>query len=58
MIPAFANWLSEKLGTDKWVVSGRLTSRLLGKGYTVAVSQKKFSALAREFEATFGRDAW
>lgn len=50
----FADWLSEKLGTRMWVVAGRLTPRLAGKGYTVALTPKKYAALAAEFTAIFG----
>jgi len=48
-IPPFTEWLCQKLGTDRWVVACRLTPRLEAKGYTIAVSQKRFSALKLEF---------
>jgi hypothetical protein len=54
---AFGNWLSEQVGTNKWVVAGRLTPRLAGKGYMVAIHPKKFRAFIKQFEAAFG-PAW
>ena len=36
--PPFHEWLSAKLGTQKWCVASRLTERLRGKGYEQALS--------------------
>lgn len=49
MIPKFTDWLAEKLGTRNWVVARRLTDRLRSKGYDLAVSQKRFTALQAEY---------
>ncbi len=46
----FVDWLEDKLGTRKWVVSQRLTPRLRTKGYDLAISNKKMRELEAEFE--------
>jgi hypothetical protein len=48
---AFCNYLETLFGTRKWVVAHRLTPRLKAKGYELAISQKKFAAIRRSFEA-------
>jgi hypothetical protein len=47
--PEWLDWLAGRLGTRQWVVAPRLTDRLRSKGYTLAVSQKRYSELADEY---------
>lgn len=49
MANPFSDWLAAKLGTRMWVVAPRLSKCLAGQGYEMAISQKKFTALRREF---------
>jgi len=49
MHSTFSNWLADKLGTRNWVVAPRLTAGLQSRGYTLAISQPKFTDLRREF---------
>lgn len=44
------DWLSERLGTRKWVIEPRLTARLKEKGYEVALSGKRYSELEVDYE--------
>lgn len=59
MATTFTDFLAQRLGTRNWVVARR-TARIVRKyGANVAtVSQKRFSALAREFEQTYGEAAF
>jgi hypothetical protein len=50
--PAWLAWLAERVGTTKWVVASRMTPRLKGKGYEVAISPKRFTALEAEYLAS------
>lgn len=45
----FLPWLRNRLGTDKWCVAPRLTDRLRDKGYSLTVSQSKYTSLRREW---------
>jgi hypothetical protein len=49
----FPDWLSARLGTKQWVVvkGGKLTEENRAKGFTVAISDSRFCALAREFHS-------
>jgi hypothetical protein len=46
----FRDYLAATLGTRKWVVAQHLTPRLKAKGYELAVSQKKFTAIRQSYE--------
>ena len=45
----FSEWLFVKLGTHNWVVAPRLSAYLRDRGYDLAISQPKFTALRRQF---------
>lgn len=49
--PAFTDWLADRLGTRQWVVAHRLTPYLCSKGYELAVTQKRYTALQAEYDA-------
>lgn len=42
-------WLRNKFGGAQWCVTPRLGSRLLERGYTVAVTQRRFNDLKAEY---------
>lgn len=53
-IPFWPDWLHDRLGPEHaktWVVSPRLTERLRAKGYTLAITQKRYKALEAEHAA-------
>lgn len=52
----FLSWLNEKTAGAKWVVSPRLTMRLKVKGYTLALSQERYTALQNEWQALADRN--
>jgi hypothetical protein len=54
----FNDFLRKKLGTKDWVVAQRLTDRLKGKGYILAVTQRKFRELSKEYEQKTGSKAF
>lgn len=43
------NWLARRVGTTKWVLAQRLTDNMRSKGYEVAIPQKRWADLEREF---------
>ena len=49
--PQWLAYLAEQTGTDKWVVAARLTNRLKDKGYTLALSQARYTGLQEAFNA-------
>lgn len=49
--PTWTDWIAKKLGTKKWVVANQLTDKLKEKGYTVAISQAKYSELNKQFKS-------
>ena len=54
MADSFGDFLAARYGRQ-WVVAARLTERLRARGYTVALSPKRYAALQREWEIeTYG----
>lgn len=51
-------WLTAQLGTSRWVVATRLTPRLKAKGYTVALTPKRWAALEAAYAAETGLKPW
>jgi hypothetical protein len=49
-VPTFSDWLAGRLGTRDWVMEPRLTKELRAKGYTLALSPKRYDALEKEWE--------
>lgn len=52
----YVDHIADILGTQKWVVAPRLTTRLRRKGYELAVSQKRFTAVWEEAQRREARD--
>jgi hypothetical protein len=44
-------WVKARVGTSKWVVASRLTPRLQGRGYTLAITPKRYAVMMREYKA-------
>lgn len=53
--PTFCEFIAAKLGSRNWVVA-RKTARIVRKygEDVVALSQKKYSVIATEYEAAYG----
>lgn len=51
----FTEFLRDKTGGANWVVTPRLTDRMRGAGYTLALPPKRYAELEREWEIeTYG----
>ena len=53
---SFIEYLRAELGTDRWVVAQRLTPRLRERGYTKAVTEKRFRALEERYRERYGQE--
>ncbi len=47
---AFRDYIAARLGTDKWVLTPRLTAKMKARGYAVAIRQADYDAIAAEFD--------
>lgn len=52
--PEWLAYLAAELGTDKWVIAPRLTDNHRSKGYTLAVTPKRWAALEAAWNALQG----
>lgn len=49
--PDWLDWLAEQVGTHHWCVAARLSPRLKAKGYTLALTQARYTALQDAYNA-------
>lgn len=49
--PEWLEWLAEQVGTHQWCVAARLSPRLKAKGYTLALTQARYTALQDAYNA-------
>lgn len=49
-LPGFGRWLTNQLG-GQWCVANRLTDALRGRGYDVAISQTRYTAMKNRHAA-------
>lgn len=48
-MPKFQDWLADTLGTRRWVVAPRLTTRLAAHGYDKAITRESFKRFRDEY---------